>query len=735
MKPSDHLHAERRATLSGTPAGTSLLRRMLPILGLTVVGGLGLGLCLVGPPAAVDAPKTARQIQAAPAMPAALWSAFVRDRQAEAGSAYDFVADDFVANDFVTDSRATASLRSHSVEMGLVAQADHGGVRLFSAEASGPGAGLALIREGCAESPRSAAAVAPQATANRVEYRRDGITEWYVSGPLGLEQGFTVARELGCQRELIFEMQIEKSVRAELTDHGTVVAMHAGGRTYRYGELYAYDADGRELPSTMTLDGQRLRLSVNAAGARYPVVVDPRIYTAQYTLRASDGAINDTYGFAVALSGETALISAPNRNTARGAVYVYLRSGLKWAEQAKLAPSDPASFDNFGLAVAIDGDTVVVGAPYKGTQRGQAYVFGRAGVKWTQQAKLAATDGVSGDYFGNAVAVSGDTVVVGLSSTARNLAIVYKRTGTMWAEQAKLTPSDGKAGDRFGQTVALDTDTAIVGAAEKAYVFVRAGTMWTQQVKLTASDGVAGDKFGAALSLSGETALIGALNKTVGNNAGQGVAYAYLRSGTTWSEQAKLAASDGAAQDQFGAAVALTKDTAVIGAQRAQVGDAPRQGAAYVFLRSGTAWSQYAKLTSADGESDDYFGSAVAVGTSGNTVLVGAHYKVIGQNPAQGQAYVYGLEAQPEGSDCLTGSDCESGSCTNSLCDPIVEDNPDMGDGGATASAQAALIGNGFLAGGGCSLSTSHSAPVGMAGGLFAVLAIWLLRQRRRERE
>lgn len=197
--------------------------------------------------------------------------------------------------------------------------------------------------------------------------------------------------------------------------------------------------------------------------------------------------------------------------------------------------------------------------------------------------------------------------------------------GTM----AKLTASDGAAFDLFGNAVATSGDTALVGALHSdaisgdsgsAYVFVRSGNTWNQQVKLTPGDGAINDNFGRSLAISGDTAVIGAYNDD-DNGTNSGSAYVFVRNGTTWSQQAKLTASDGAAGDRFGVSVAVSGDTAVVGSANDD-DDGTNSGSAYVFVRSGTTWSQQAKLSASDGAPGDWLGYSVAI--SGETALVGA---------------------------------------------------------------------------------------------------------------
>ncbi|MFO0579253.1 MAG: FG-GAP repeat protein [Polyangia bacterium] len=723
MMPIAHPGGVRRVNLWGPQGSRTHRLALLTVFGVALLGSLLVGATREPFRGAASPPAQSQNKALTPS----LWAAYVRGQQAGAGRAYDFVASGSQAGAFFSKNPA----------MELVAQARPGGVQLQPDREGGEREriGMALRSQGCAESPQLVSPAAPTARGNRVEYSRGAVTEWYLNGPLGLEQGFTIARDLGCQRSLVFELELDRGVAATLERKGTLLAMSAGGRRYSYGELYAYDAAGRELPSAMQLAGQRLRLIVDAAGATYPIEIDPRMYTEQARLVASDGAINDTFGVSVAYSGDTAIIGAANRNTARGQAYVFVRTGATWSEQAKLNSSDGITLDNFGAAVAVDGNTAIIGAPQKNGQLGQVYVFVRTGTKWAQQARLTAPDGASGDLFGSAVAISGDTVLVGLSSALRNAAYVFVRTGTMWSEQARLKPADGAAGDRFGLSVALEGDTALVGAPGKAvtgsagqgqaYVFVRSATTWSEQARLVASDGAAGDRFGQAVALSADTALVGAHRKTVGGNAAQGQAYVFVRAATAWSEQARLSAADGAAQDQFGSSVAASGDIALVGASQAQIGSKPRQGAAYVFNRVDTVWSQYGKLTASNGADEDSFGNAVS--TQGSTAVIGAYFRTIGQNSLQGAAYVFGWQQLPEGSACMSSSDCLSGSCAANLCAPVAA-LTDMGP--VPDSSQLAVIGSGY--GATCSLAAQRSASPAPLCALGALLALGLLRRRLR---
>ena len=321
-------------------------------------------------------------------------------------------------------------------------------------------------------------------------------------------------------------------------------------------------------------------------------------------------------------------------------------------EKQKLVANDGATNDNFGYSVSLssDGNIALVGA-YNKSSTGAAYIFTRSGSTWTQQQKLIASDGGGSDFFGWSVSISsdGNTALVGASYadpsgiTNAGAAYTFTRSGSTWTQQQKLIASEGGGGsDFFGSSVSISSDgnTALVGAYGNssyrgaAYVFTRSGSTWTQQHKLIASDGAAEDYFGWSVSLSsdGNTALVGAYRKS--SNAG--AAYIFTRTGSTWTQQQKLVASDAASGDQFGYSVSLSSDgnTALVGAY----GKSSNTGAAYIFTRSGSSWTQQHKLLASDAAGGDYFGHSVSLSSDGNTALIGAHRK----STYTGAAYIYG---------------------------------------------------------------------------------------------
>ena len=385
----------------------------------------------------------------------------------------------------------------------------------------------------------------------------------------------------------------------------------------------------------------------------------------------------DRFGYSVAVDGDIAVVGAYQDDSDEldgivdsGAVYVFTRSGdVVWDAGVKLTASDRAPYDNLGISVAVDGETVVVGAPGdddNGTDSGSVYVFTNTNGVWSQAAKLTASDGATFDYFGQSVAVSGDTILVGAYLDDREETVtdseledsgsvyVFVKPFGGWAtgnETAKRTASDAADDDNFGTSVALDGNTAVIGApgaddndngidSGSAYVFTRNASTgaWSQQTKLTASsDGAAGDALGISVALDGDTAVVGAYlddreDNTMTTDVDEtaldaGSAYVFTRDSGTWSQQAKLMADDGQAEDWFGYSVALDNHTALIGAY-GDDDNGSESGSAYVFTRNPDAvpitWSETNKLTEDAGQAGDWFGYAVAVDTTAHTALVGA---------------------------------------------------------------------------------------------------------------
>jgi len=409
-----------------------------------------------------------------------------------------------------------------------------------------------------------------------------------------------------------------------------------------------------------------------------------RIYTLSVTrgggqqayLKTANPGSADYAGYAVAISGDTLVIAASNEDSGAtgvngdelsntvvdsGAAFVFVRSGDIWTQQAYLKASNTGANDEFGTDVAIDGDTLVVGAAQEASaattvdgdqtdntaaNAGAAYVFVRSSGTWTQQAYLKASNAQAGDSFGAEVALSADTIIVG----ARN-------------EDSALTGVDPDGSDNNA------------GAAGAAYVFVREGDAWSQQAYLKARNTTAGDWFGYSVAIDGDTAVVGAISEEssdTGINGDEnnnnlvdaGAAYVFVREGDTWSQQAYVKASNTGPRDLFGCSVAVSGDTVVVGARweggtsNGVNGNQTQNdtswlytGAAYIYTRSGTTWSQQAYVKPSNSAYVEMFGGSVAI--DGDLVVIGASGEVssaTGVNGNQlsngaygsGAAYVFG---------------------------------------------------------------------------------------------
>ncbi len=577
-------------------------------------------------------------------------------------------------------------------------------------------------REGEAQPVEGCARV--EAAGTRIRYLRDGApVEWFVNDRRGLEHGFTVESRPEGSGSLVFDLALRAGWCAELDgDPGRARFVDASGATeLTYGGLTAFDATGRTLPAWMESTGEELRLRVDDRGAIYPLTVDPIVQQAY--LKASNTGWGDEFGFSIAVSGDTVVVGAPYEDSAAtgvdgnqasnaavdsGAAYVFVRNGSTWTQQAYLKASNTGAGDLFGAAVAISGDTIVVSAEYEdsaangvdGDQSsdaasgaGAAYVFVRTGSTWSQQAYLKASNTGAGDLFAS-VAVSGDTLVVGApyedsaamgvdgdqSSDAMpgsGACYVFVRRDGAWSQQAYLKASNTGTYDRFGWSVGVSGDTVVVGAltessaatgvdgdqwndaagwAGAAYVFGRRGSTWTQEAYLKASNTDPGDEFGVSVGIAGDTVVVGAVyedSAATGVDGDQssdaltqsGATYVFVRGARGWAHQAYLKASNTGGGDGFGEAVAIAGDRILVGARWEksaatgvdgdQSSDAAAfAGAAYLFARRGATWTQEAYLKASNTGPGDHFGSAVAI--DGDTLAISAPWEASGATGVDG---------------------------------------------------------------------------------------------------
>jgi hypothetical protein len=376
-----------------------------------------------------------------------------------------------------------------------------------------------------------------------------------------------------------------------------------------------------------------------------------------YVLQGSfTGASNAVFGNSLATDGSTVVVGAYNDNATKGAAYVYLLTGSTWALQQVLTAPDGAANDQFGYAVAISGNTATIGAGNKANGQGYVYVFTRTGITWSLEAEFTSSDGQPGDCFGCAIALRGGTALIGANYRLGGTggAYIFTGSGSTWQQGQEFVGASGST-EQFGYSVALSTSgtTAVVGAFEfsnatgHAYVFTSNGSTWSQQALLAASGGgTSGANFGYSVAVDGNTAIVGAY--------GQGAAYVFTSSAGVWSQQAVLTASGSA---YFGYSVALSGATALVGAFETTGTTTvppttvlPTIGAAYVFTNTSGTWSQQqelpAQLPPQSGQSQS-FGWSVALSPS--AAVVGA----LSVSNFSGAAYVFAQTVAPVAAPAL----------------------------------------------------------------------------------
>ena len=395
-------------------------------------------------------------------------------------------------------------------------------------------------------------------------------------------------------------------------------------------------------------------------------------------LLATDGVLGDWYGAQVAMTAvgerELAIIGAPLNQEAgpdAGAAYICEFDTVEWIETAKLLPPIGYTEQYFGAAVAIDGDVAVVGSgELLDEWTMSADVFRYDGEMWVAEAHLPATSKYVPSVFAATwVGVSGDVAVVGVwadDTTAQDAGAVYVyRCGDgAWAQEAKLLASDGAAGDYFGISVSIQCDLVIVGAyrdddngvdSGSAYVFRYDGLEWVEETKLLASDGAGGDRYGISVAVNGDAAVVGAFRHDL-DGADAGASYVYRRQvdrngNGLWYEEAALVALDGEAGDEFGSSVGMGIDELLVGASRDDDSGFDA-GSAYFFECIDGVWIEQGKVLAPDGSAGDRFGYAVSVLNS--IAMIGSRFDD-DNGEDSGSAHAFDLR----GADCNENGVCD----------------------------------------------------------------------------
>jgi hypothetical protein len=360
----------------------------------------------------------------------------------------------------------------------------------------------------------------------------------------------------------------------------------------------------------------------------------------QVTQVAIGGTINETLGISLGLSGDTLVAGAPagmGYGPSTGLARVFVRTSTGWSQQATLIAPDGVANDGFGTAVAIDGDTIAVGAPRRIGDEGMSwagavYMFTRSNSIWNLQATLIPNDRISGgyqDFFGRALAIEGNTLVVASDKIGNGAAYVFTRAGAVWSQQAKLRADDGTLYSDFGESIAISQGTVLIGAPSHsaAYVFEQGANGWVQRQKLVSGTSPADSlrRFGQAVAIKGDTLAIGATRWN--SDSPPAAAYVFTRANGSWTLRATLDSAADLEAISFGAALALDSGTLVVGAPYRHLDpDAPYwiggPGAAHIFQGSGDTWTYTALLSGDQLQPIGQYGAAVLA--SGDQIVVGA---------------------------------------------------------------------------------------------------------------
>jgi hypothetical protein len=370
------------------------------------------------------------------------------------------------------------------------------------------------------------------------------------------------------------------------------------------------------------------------------------------------------FGLNVGIDESGSSIVASSHETPKGAAYVFTRSGTTWSQDAKLVPNNYSTDAGVGsgdsVCISKDGTYVVLGGIYDSTNvtyGGGAHVFVYASGSWSEQARLDASDAGSlfMPRFGSSVAIDGDNDTIAVGAADSKAVYVFTRSGTTWSEEQKITPTHAGnvTADMFGGSVSLSEDgnTLAVGAYQatypnvsqggEVYIFTRSGATWSQEAAIKPSDVAADDHFGwksLSVSADGNTLLAASRRHDSNSLSDNGAAYIFTRSGTTWTQEAKLVPSDAHGNQWFGTGGSINAngDIVIVGAERSDISGDNYAGAAYIFQKSNSSWSQSNKLTASNSSSSDYFGQQVGISKDGNYAVSGAWGA-----PSGGYVYTY----------------------------------------------------------------------------------------------
>lgn len=516
------------------------------------------------------------------------------------------------------------------------------------------------------------AATRPAREDARIVYAHDGITEWYRRVPSGIEHGFDLHARPSGAGALLVRLQIGQG--EALRHEGDGIVAVSG---FHYGEIHAADADERPLRVAASLIGDAVELSIDDRGARYPVQIDPLIWRDTPVLEPPSTATGGLFGSALATQNDQLVVGAPVLRDG-GGVFVYVRDGFSWSLTGRLRPAELLyEGARFGQAVAIDGDRIVVGAPFTLTQAptgdfllyGALWVFERRGEHWVETAKLQLRDPVHGDELGTVVAISGDVIAATASlrggfdekDDAQGSVTTWHHTAAgEWIEDEELTPLEGHR--YFGNSLAFHGDILVIGAsaaqfnpraAGAVYFYSRkSGHFHLDHVEVAEQRPSGGNFFGDRVALSGSTVVA---TSNLANGQGPQV---FERSGTTWKSSLELSgAIDGLPASFIPIVSSFVGSRLLLSAPLLDRG----RGASFLIERSGSEWRETQRFEATEPRrEDDAFGTRAV--QSDHLAMISA--------PSRngGTGAVYTFELGPDSQACVAATECASGFCVDGFC-------------------------------------------------------------------
>ena len=552
----------------------------------------------------------------------ALKLADIRARQANADALYEMIAEDKALVARNPQRKILTRFEGERAEISALNQED------WSLSLSFAGIG----REG--QASQRPALIERSHQANKLQLEREALNEWYLNGPLGLQQGFDVAAAPKGTGQVEIRVEVSGGLLPQLDGSLVRLVDPAGASQAIYRDLLVEDAKGKILTSELQVEGQEIVLAFDDSQAVYPVVVDPLVVGSEEKIYRDGETDNIEYGFSVAIDGNLAAVGAYYASAGgyngSGAVYIYLRSAGVWTLETVLNHPSPEVYQYFGRAVDLSDDTLLVGANGASDGLGEAIVFVRSGSTWSHQATLTASGGTTSDNFAEAVSLDGDRALVGADyDNSIGAVYVFARAGSTWSHEAKLIPSDTTVGQRFGRSVSLSGERALIGAAYlnsqegAAYVFTLNEGVWSEEAKLTPPSSGASQYFGFSVALYQDQLIIGA----IGVSDFQGAVYFYSRSGSTWSLDNEIICTTCNQSDYLGYTVGMS--------QGLGIGGAINGNFVNLYYPTATGWEYGETLIPSDAGSYDNFSRSISADEQG--MLVSAPY----HNSYAGAVYYY----------------------------------------------------------------------------------------------